>query len=83
MSPIQYGQQFVGHPELTSVNQKLDMVLAVVLDQEKTGRLCRVMCFIRKYLWFIMVINVFLLLYSCKAREGNSQYERAAEHSSV
>ena len=36
----QYGQQFVGHPELTSVNQKLDRVLAVVLEQKETGRKC-------------------------------------------
>lgn len=56
--PTHYGQQFVanvGHPELTSVNQKLDRVLAVVLEQKETGRNFKAMC-------FIMAINLLPLI---------------------
>ena len=40
-----YGQHFIDHPDLSSVNQKLDRVLAVVLEQKETGRKCRIMCY--------------------------------------
>ena len=40
--PHPYGRQFVGAaPQLDSVSQKLDRVLAVVLEQKETGRKCK------------------------------------------
>ena len=45
-SPSQYGQPFVGpavHSDLSSVNHKLDRVLAVVLEQKETGRKCKIL----------------------------------------
>ena len=63
---FQYGQQLVGwaaHSDLSSMNQKLERVLAVVLEQKETGRKCQVL--------YQHGCTNLLFSFSCKAREGN------------
>ena len=59
----QYGRPFVGpasHSDLSSVNQKLDRVLAVALEQRETGTKCKV-----------MYQHDCLFSFSCKTRTRN------------